>query len=69
LFQRRLFQAHAADERGPGCGEPRRRDRDLAGTMLRACGRVPDDDLDGAGVEHVEGANADGRLAGPLQQP
>jgi hypothetical protein len=36
--------------------------------MLRPCGRVPDDDLDGAGVEHVEGADADGRLAGSLQR-
>jgi hypothetical protein len=36
--------------------------------MLRPRGRVPDDDLDRAGVKHVERADADGRLARPLQQ-
>jgi hypothetical protein len=68
FFQRRFFQPRAANECGPRSGEPRCRNRHLAGAMLRPRGRVPDDDLNRAGVEHVERADADGWLAGPFQQ-
>src|SRR5262249_55679145 len=58
-----LIQSAPGDERGPGGRQPDRGNGHLALMVVIACGRIPDDDLARAGIEHVETTDANGRLA------